>query len=38
MSRRSREKLDFVNRTKKVIGQLEPALKGLNDDEILFVT
>jgi DNA-binding FrmR family transcriptional regulator len=33
MSHISREKLDLVNRTKKVIGQLESALKGLNDDE-----
>jgi FrmR/RcnR family transcriptional regulator, repressor of rcnA expression len=29
----SREKLDLVNRTKKVIGQLESVLKGLNEDE-----
>jgi len=33
MSHTSREKLDLVNRTKKVIGQLESALKGLNPDE-----
>jgi len=33
MSRTSREKLDLVNRTKKVIGQLESVLKGLNGDE-----
>jgi FrmR/RcnR family transcriptional regulator, repressor of rcnA expression len=33
MSHISREKLDLVNRTKKVIGQLESALKGLNGDE-----
>jgi FrmR/RcnR family transcriptional regulator, repressor of rcnA expression len=33
MSHISREKLDLVNRTKKVIGQLESVLKGLNDDE-----
>ena len=33
MSHTSREKLDLVNRTKKVIGQLESVLKGLNDDE-----
>jgi DNA-binding FrmR family transcriptional regulator len=26
----SREKLDLVNRTKKVIGQLESVLKALN--------
>jgi DNA-binding FrmR family transcriptional regulator len=25
--------MDLVNRTKKVIGQLESVLKGLNDDE-----
>ena len=33
MSHTSREKLDLVNRTKKVIGQLASVLKGLNDDE-----
>ena len=33
MSHISREKLDLVNRTKKVIGQLESVLKGLNEDE-----
>ena len=33
MSHLSREKLDLVNRTKKVIGQLESVLRGLNDDE-----
>jgi DNA-binding FrmR family transcriptional regulator len=33
MSHTSREKLDLVNRTKKVIGQLESVLKALNDDE-----
>jgi DNA-binding FrmR family transcriptional regulator len=33
MSHRSREKLDLVNRTKKIIGQLESVLRGLNDDE-----
>jgi DNA-binding FrmR family transcriptional regulator len=33
MSHTSREKLDLVNRTKKVIGQLESVLKGLNRDE-----
>jgi DNA-binding FrmR family transcriptional regulator len=33
MSHTSREKLDLVNRTKKVIGQLESVLKGLNADE-----
>jgi FrmR/RcnR family transcriptional regulator, repressor of frmRAB operon len=33
MSHLSREKLDLVNRTKKIIGQLESVLRGLNDDE-----
>jgi DNA-binding FrmR family transcriptional regulator len=33
MSHLSREKLDLVTRTKKIIGQLESALRGLNDDE-----
>jgi FrmR/RcnR family transcriptional regulator, repressor of rcnA expression len=33
MSHLSREKLDLVNRTKKIIGQLESALRGLNEDE-----
>jgi FrmR/RcnR family transcriptional regulator, repressor of rcnA expression len=33
MSHTSREKLDLVNRTKKVIGQLDSVLKALNDDE-----
>lgn len=33
MSHMSREKLDLVNRTKKVIGQLESVLRALNDDE-----
>ncbi|HTS13529.1 MAG TPA: metal/formaldehyde-sensitive transcriptional repressor [Candidatus Limnocylindrales bacterium] len=33
MTHLSREKLDLVNRTKKVIGQLESVLRGLNDDE-----
>jgi len=28
-----REKLDLVNRTKKVIGQLESVLRGLNDND-----
>ncbi len=32
MSHLSREKLDLVNRTKKVIGQLESVLRVLNDD------
>lgn len=29
----SREKLDLVTRTKKVIGQLESVLRALNEDE-----
>src|SRR5580704_16777795 len=33
MTHTSREKLDLVNRTKKFIGQLESALRGLNEDE-----
>jgi len=33
MSHLSREKLDLVNRTKKVIGQLEAAERALNEDE-----
>jgi DNA-binding FrmR family transcriptional regulator len=33
MSHLSREKLNLVNRTKKIIGQLESALRGLNEDE-----
>ena len=33
MSRTSREKLDLVNRTKKIIGQLESVLRGLNEDD-----
>jgi len=33
MSHTSREKLDLVNRTKKIIGQLESVLRGLNEDE-----
>ncbi len=33
MSHTSREKLDLVARTKKLIGQLESVLRGLNDDE-----
>jgi DNA-binding FrmR family transcriptional regulator len=32
MSHISREKLDLVNRTKKIIGQLEAVLRALNDD------
>jgi DNA-binding FrmR family transcriptional regulator len=33
MSHTSKEKLDLVNRTKKVIGQLESVLKALHGDE-----
>ena len=33
MSHLSRGKLDLVNRTKKVIGQLESVLRALNEDE-----
>jgi DNA-binding FrmR family transcriptional regulator len=33
MSHIPREKLDLVNRTKKIIGQLESVLRGLNGDE-----
>ena len=33
MSHLSREKLELVTRTKKIIGQLESVLRGLNDDE-----
>ena len=33
MSHFSKEKLDLVSRTKKVIGQLESVLRGLNQDE-----
>ena len=33
MSHLSREKLDLLNRTKKVIGQLESVLRALNEDE-----
>jgi DNA-binding FrmR family transcriptional regulator len=33
MSHTAREKLDLTTRTKKVIGQLESVLRGLNDDE-----
>ncbi len=33
MSHLSKEKLDLVTRTKKVIGQLESVLRGVNDDE-----
>jgi len=33
MSHISREKLDLINRTKKIVGQLEAALRALNEDE-----
>ena len=33
MSHLSREKLDLVTRTKKIIGQLESVLRALNADE-----
>ncbi len=33
MRKQSKEKLDLVTRTKKIIGQLESVLRGLNDDE-----
>ena len=33
MPHTSREKLDLVNRTKKIIGQLESILRALDDDE-----
>ena len=33
MSHTSREKLDLVNRTKKVIGQVESVLRALNADD-----
>ena len=33
MSHTTREKLDLVNRTKKIIGQLESVQRGLNEDE-----
>jgi DNA-binding FrmR family transcriptional regulator len=33
MSHTSREKLDLVNRTKKVVGQLDGVLRALNQDE-----
>lgn len=33
MSHTSREKLDLVNRCKKVIGQLEGVLRALHEDE-----
>ena len=33
MTRTSREKSDLINRTKKVVGQLEGVLRALNQDE-----
>jgi DNA-binding FrmR family transcriptional regulator len=33
MSHRSREKLDLINRTKKIVGQLEAVERALNQDE-----
>jgi DNA-binding FrmR family transcriptional regulator len=33
MSHTTAEKIDLVNRTKKIIGQLEAVLRALNDDE-----
>ena len=33
MSHISREKLDLLNRTKKIVGQLEAAERALNQDE-----
>jgi FrmR/RcnR family transcriptional regulator, repressor of rcnA expression len=33
MSHNSREKLDLVNRTKKVVGQLEAVQRALEEDE-----
>lgn len=33
MRQATREKLDLVTRTKKIIGQLESVLRGLNEDE-----
>jgi DNA-binding FrmR family transcriptional regulator len=32
MSHTSREKLDLINRTKRVVGQLESVLRALNED------
>ena len=34
MSHTSREKLDLVNRTKKVVGQLEGVLRALNETNL----
>jgi DNA-binding FrmR family transcriptional regulator len=33
MSHTSREKLDLVNRTRRIVAQLESVLRGLNEDE-----
>ncbi len=33
MPHTAREKLDLVNRTKKIVGQLEGILRALHDDE-----
>jgi len=33
MRKQAKEKLDLVTRTKKIIGQLESVLRGLNEDE-----
>jgi DNA-binding FrmR family transcriptional regulator len=33
MRPQAKEKLDLVTRTKKIIGQLESVLRGLNEDE-----
>jgi DNA-binding FrmR family transcriptional regulator len=33
MKQQAKEKLDLVTRTKKIIGQLESVLRGLNEDE-----
>ena len=33
MAHTSKEKLDLVNRTKKIIGQLDATLRALNEDE-----
>jgi FrmR/RcnR family transcriptional regulator, repressor of rcnA expression len=33
MSHTSKEKLELVNRTKKIVGQLEGVLRSLNEDE-----
>lgn len=33
MTHISREKLDLINRTKKIVGQLDSALRAINEDE-----